>query len=100
MLFFLKVKVDHTRVSEQELWELWGKEAEAALAAKGEGVIKSLYKVAGHRRVVMIVDVPSHDFLDKLALGTMPMAHILEIEEMLPLREYESFAKDVKNNWQ
>ena len=27
------------------------------------------------------------------------MRHIMEIEELLPLREYESFAEDVKARW-
>ncbi|MCH9723133.1 MAG: muconolactone Delta-isomerase family protein [Actinomycetia bacterium] len=99
MLFFAKVKVDHTRIDEDELWDLWEKEAESALAAKSHGKIRALYKVAGQRRVVMILDVDSHDDIDRLALGVMPMRHIMEIEEMLPLRDYESFAEDVKARW-
>jgi hypothetical protein len=27
------------------------------------------------------------------------MRHIFEVEEILPLREYESFAKDVEKRW-
>ena len=55
MLFFAKVKVDHTRIDEDELWDLWEQEAESALAAKSHGKIRALYKVAGQRRVVMIL---------------------------------------------
>lgn len=99
MLFFVKVRVDHTGVSEEELWDLWEKEAEAALSAKAAGKIVSLYKVVGQRRVLMIVNVESHDELDQLAIGAMPMRHILECEEILPVRDYEDFAKDVKGRW-
>ena len=99
MLFFVKVRVDHTKISEEELWDLWEKEAESALAAKEAGKIVALYKVVGQRRVVMIVNVESHDELDRLAMGTMPMRHILECEEILPVRNYEDFAKDVKCRW-
>ena len=86
MLFFVKVRVDHTKISEEELWDLWEKEAESALAAKEAGKIVALYKVVGQRRVVMIVNVESHDELDRLAMGAMPMRHILECEEILPVR--------------
>ena len=47
----------------------------------------------------MIIDVPDHDFFDRLGMGMMPMRHIFEVEEILPLREYESFAKDVEKRW-
>jgi hypothetical protein len=30
MLYFFKVRVDHTGMSEDELWDLWEKETEAA----------------------------------------------------------------------
>jgi muconolactone delta-isomerase len=99
MLFFVKVRVDHTKISEEELWDLWEKEAESALAAKEAGKIVALYKVVGQRRVVMIVNVESHDELDRLAMGAMPMRHILECEGILPVRDYDDFAKDVKRRW-
>jgi hypothetical protein len=31
MLYFLKVRVDHQRLTPNELWELWEKEADVAL---------------------------------------------------------------------
>lgn len=42
MLFFAKVKVDHTRIDEDELWDLWEQEARSALAAKSHGKIRAL----------------------------------------------------------
>lgn len=99
MLFFFKVRVDHARLSENELWDLWEEEAEAAIGAKAAGKIVSLYKVAGQRRVVMIVNMESHDELDRIVMGAMPMRHFFEIEEILPLRDYEDFARDLKRRW-
>jgi muconolactone delta-isomerase len=99
MLFFAKVKVHHESITEEEMWSLWEAEAESALEAKKHGKILALYKVATDRKVIMIIDAETHDELDRLAMGVMPMRHILEVEELLPLRDYESFAKDVKRRW-
>jgi muconolactone D-isomerase len=99
MLFFCKVRVDHTRISDEELWDLWEKEVKEALHAKSTGTIVAVYKVAAQRRVIMIIDVPDHDFFDRLGMGMMPMRHIFEVEEILARREYESFAKDVEKRW-
>jgi muconolactone delta-isomerase len=100
MLFFFKVRIDHTGMSEEELWDLWETETEAAIGAKAAGKVVSLYKVAGQRRVVGIADLESHDELDQIVMGALPMRHVLEWEEILPVRNYEDFAKDVKRRWQ
>jgi muconolactone delta-isomerase len=100
MLYFIKVRVDHGGMTEDELWDIWEKETEAAMGAKEAGKVVSLYKVAGQRRVVGILDLDSHDELDQIALGGLPMKHVLEWEEILPVRAYEDFAKDVKRRWQ
>ena len=42
MLFFVKVRVDHTKISEEELWDLWEKEADSAVAAQEAGKIVAL----------------------------------------------------------
>lgn len=99
MLFFIKVRVEPKDMSIDELWEIWEKEAEAALGAKDAGKVVSLYKVSGQRRVVGIVDVESHDELDRILMSGLPMAHYLEFEEVLPVRAYEDFADDVKRRW-
>lgn len=57
------------------------------------------YKVVGQRRVVGIVNLESHDELDRIATAGLPMAHVLEVEELLPVREYSDFADDVKRRW-
>ncbi|WP_199506278.1 muconolactone Delta-isomerase family protein [Geodermatophilus sp. TF02-6] len=100
MLFHVSFRVEHTRLGRDEFWEDWEKETEAALAAIDAGVIKSLYKVSGQRRVIGIVDVESHDQLDRIVMGDLPMSHHLTLEEVLPVREYSEFAADVRKRWQ
>ena len=99
MLFFVKVRVEPKEMSLQDLWNAWEKEAEAAMGAKAAGKAVALYKVCGQRRVVAILNVESHDELDRIIMAGLPMAHSLEIEEILPVREYERFAQDVKGRW-
>ena len=99
MLFFVKVRVEPKDLSLEDLWNIWEKEAEAALGAKEAGKIVALYKVSGQRRVVGIVDVESHDELDRIFMVGLPMAHYLEFEEILPVRPYEGFAEDIKRRW-
>ncbi|MEE9325074.1 MAG: muconolactone Delta-isomerase family protein [Dehalococcoidia bacterium] len=99
MLFFVKVRVEPKEMSQDELWALWEKEADAALAAKAAGKVVAIYKVSGQRRVLGIVDVDSHDEIDRILMAGLPMAHYLEIEEILPLRAYEAFADDLKRRW-
>lgn len=99
MLFFIKARVDPKEMSLDELWDIWEKEAEAAMGAKAAGKLKAAYKVSGQRRVLAIVDADSHDELDRIFMAILPMAHYLEIEEVLPVREYEAFAADIKRRW-
>lgn len=87
-------------MSSEELWRQWEKEADAALGAKAAGKVAALYKVAGQRQVVGVLKVDSPDELDRILMAGLPMAHYLEFEEILPVREYESFANDVKRRWQ
>jgi len=48
------------------------------------GLIKVAYKVVGQRRVVGIIHVDSHDEMDRILMAGLPMAHVLEWEEVLP----------------
>jgi muconolactone D-isomerase len=99
MLFFFDVRVDPKNMSIDELWDIWEKEAEAAMGAKEAGKVVALYKVAGQRRVIGFLNVDSHDELDQILMSALPMAHYLEFEEILPVRAYEEFAGDVKRRW-
>lgn len=100
MLYFFKVRVRHEDMTWDELWDLWEKEAEAARGGMEAGLIKAAYKVVGQRRVVGILDLDSHDEMDRVLMAGLPMAHVLEWEELLPLRNYADFAEDVKRRWQ
>lgn len=100
MLYFFKVRVDHSNTSPDELWDLWEKEVEAAEGALHAGKIKNLYKVSGQRRVLGVIDADSHDELDRIFMAGLPMAHVLEWEEIVPVREYTDFGADVRKRWQ
>lgn len=100
MLFWVDILVNTKDLSLDELWAIWEKEADAAMAAKKAGKIVALYKVSGQRRVVGLLDVTSHDELDRIVMSALPMAHYLEFKEILPVREYENFAADIKKRWQ
>ena len=41
-------------------------------------------------------NLDSHDEMD---MAGLPMAHALEWEELLPVREYFDFADDVERRW-
>ena len=92
MLFFFKVRVTPKELSLEQLWDIWEKETEAAQAAMSAGKILSLY--------LGVVDVESHEELDRIIMGALPMTHYLEFEEILPVREYAGFAEDVRRRWQ
>jgi muconolactone delta-isomerase len=101
VLIFVDVRVDPKGMSQDELWEAWEEEeANAALAAKEAGKVVALYKVSGQRRVLVILDVEDHDGLDRIWMAGLPMARHLELKEVLPVREYEAFADDVRRRWQ
>ena len=99
VLYFFKVRVDHSNMTADELWDLWEKEVEAAEGALSAGKIKNLYKVTGQRRVLGIIDAESHDELDKIIMAGLPMSHVLEWEEIVPVREYTAFGADIRNRW-
>ena len=82
------------------MWEAWEEEANAALAAKDAGKLLAAYKVCGQRRVLGLLDVESFDELDQIWMAALPMARHLELKEVLPVREYEAFADDVRRRWQ
>ena len=84
-------------VSNKDLVETWIREAEAAIGAMDAGAVPHLWKVAGQRVVIGVVDVPSAEDLDR-ALGGLPI-----IREMgpgvrtkaWPIYDYRTFANDL-----
>jgi muconolactone delta-isomerase len=98
MLFHLDFRVEYGATwNQKDLFAIWAREAVSALGAKDAGVIVDLWKVAGERRVIAIVDLPDHDAVDE-ALFTLPimveMGQFVDIK-VSPLRRYEDFAATV-----
>lgn len=99
MLFFVRFDISQPdALPNADLVETWKREAQAALGAKEAGAVKHLWKVAGQRVVLAVVDLPSPEDLDR-ALGGLPI-----IREMgggvkttaLPIYDYETFASDLE----
>lgn len=99
MLLFFKVRVEPKDLSLDDLWKIWEKEADVLQGAMAAGKVVAAYKVAGQRRVVGIFNVESHDELDQVLMAGLPMAPYLVWEELVPVREYTSFADDVRRRW-
>jgi muconolactone D-isomerase len=99
MLYHLDFQVEYpTGMSQQELFTIWEKEADAALKAKSQGVVVDLWKCVGMRRVIAIVNVDSPDILDQILFDLPIMKEIgqhIQVK-VTPLRPYEDFAADVK----
>ena len=98
MLVHLDFHVEYgAAMSQQDLFGTWSREAVAALDAKKGGVVVDLWKCAGERRVIAIVDVESHDALDEILL-TLPimveMGQFVDVK-VTALRRYEDFADSV-----
>jgi muconolactone D-isomerase len=65
-----------------------------------EGKIVELYKVSGQRRVIGVLDVESTEELDQIIMAGLPMAKYLTFEQVLPAREYASFAEVIRRRWE
>ena len=100
MLFFVRFDVTQpANVSNQDLVQTWIREAEAALAAVDAGAVPHLWKVAGERVVLAVIDMPTPEDLDR-ALGSLPI-----IREMGPgvktttsaIYDYRTFAQDLND---
>jgi len=99
VLFLLDFQVEYSpTMSQQDLFQIWTEEADAALNAKQAGVVVDLWKCVGERRVIAIVQIDSVDTLDQI-LFTLPimqkMGQHVQIKVTV-LRRYEDFAADLK----
>ena len=99
MLFMLDFRVDYpATMSQKDLFKIWAEETNAAAAAKAEGAIVDLWKCVGTRRVIAIVEIDSHDSLDRILMDLPLMSeHGQHVKlEVVPVRRYEDFAEDIK----
>jgi muconolactone delta-isomerase len=101
MLFYVQMRWKiEPPLSFDKFWELEKQEIAFALSANVQGQVPArLYKVAAQPRVIGIIDVESIDELDRTAMGRLPLRDLLEFEVVWPLRDYESFAEDVRKNY-
>ena len=97
MIFFLQMRWNiENRLSFKEVWDL---EIEEGKAAQTGFKIVGMYKVAGQRRVIAIVDTPSADDLDRTIMGQLPLREFLEFESIWPLRPFENFLEDCRTHF-
>ena len=102
MLYHLEFTVGYgAEMSQQDLFRIWVDEAVAALDAKKAGAVVDLWKVAGERRVIAILDVDGPDTLDQVSLDLPIMSRMGQHVQIkvAALRRYESFAADVKERF-
>jgi muconolactone delta-isomerase len=95
MLFFVRFDVTQpANVSNQDLVETWRREAEAAIGAMDAGAVPHLWKVAGQRVVLAVVDLPTAEDVDA-ALGGLPIIREMGPgvkTEAWPIYDYRTFA--------
>jgi muconolactone D-isomerase len=98
MLFFVRFDVTQpANVSNKDLVKTWIREAEAAIGAMDAGAVPHLWKVAGQRVVLGVVDAPTAEDLDR-ALGGLPIIREMGPgvkTEALPIYDYKTFAADL-----
>jgi muconolactone delta-isomerase len=84
-------------VSNADLVAIWQREATAALGAMEAGAVTHAWKVAGQRVVFAVVEVPSHEDLDR-ALAGLPIIREMGAgvkTEAYPVYDYTTFAEDM-----
>ncbi len=99
MLYFLDFQVTYSAdMSQNDLFTIWAEEAGAALGAKEAGAIVDLWKCAGERRVIAVLDIDGPDTLDQILMDLPIMRKMGQHVDVkvTALRRYEDFAADVK----
>ncbi len=98
MLYHLEFTVEYgASMSQRDLFRIWSEEAKVALGAKAGGVVVDLWKVAGERKVFVIVNVTGPDMLDQILFDLPIMVQMGQYVtiKVSALRRYEDFAADV-----
>ena len=98
MQFLVRFNVKQpATVSNAELVAIWRREAEAAMGAMEAGAVKHLWKVAGQRVVIGVLELDSAEDVDR-ALGGLPVFREMGagvVTEALPIYDYTTFAEDL-----
>ena len=99
MLYHIDFRVQYPpTMTQEELFTIWSEEADAAEEGKKKGIVVSVWKCVGTRRVIAIVDVESPDQLDQMIMDlpiVKKLGQYVNIE-VTSLRPYEDFATDLK----
>jgi muconolactone D-isomerase len=99
MLYHADFHIEYpASMSQKDFFSVWAHEADAALGAKKAGVVVDIWKCAGSRRVIAVVNVDSLDTLDQILLDLPIMReHGQHVQvHVTPLRRFEDFATDLK----
>jgi muconolactone delta-isomerase len=97
VIFYMQMRWNiEGRLTLNEVWDL---EIEESKVAKDGFKILNMYKVAGQRRVIAIVETESAENLDRMILGRLPMREVLEFEAIWPLRSFDGFLDDCKTHF-
>ena len=99
MLYHADFHIEYpAAMSQKDFFAIWAREADAALGAKKAGLVVDIWKCAGSRRVMAVVNVDSLDTLDQILLDLPIMKeHGQHVHvDITPLRRFEDFAGDVK----
>jgi len=98
--FFVRFDITQPAdVSNEDLVGILKREAEAALGAMETGAVTHLWKVAGQRVVLAVVEMPSAEDLDR-ALAGLPIIREMGPgmkTEALPIYDYKTFAEDLNS---
>jgi len=78
---------------------VWDLEIEESKAAQSGFKILGMYKVAGQKRVLAVVDIPSADDLDRTIMGQLPLREYLEFESIWPQRSFADFIEDCRRHF-
>jgi muconolactone delta-isomerase len=99
MLYFARFElIQPAGMAAEEFLRHWWEEAQGVAPARDAGILKGLWKVAGQRVVLAVVDLPDHDALDQLLMG-LPIVRSMGSgvkAEVLPIRPYEAFMEDLQ----
>lgn len=97
MLFYLQMRWNiEGRISLDKVFDL---EIEETASAHGNFKVLNMFKVAGQRRVLAIIEADSADDLDRTVMGKLPLREYLEFEAIWPLRSFESFIEGCKTHF-
>ena len=101
MLFYVQMRwsYEHYGMKLDDVWEIEEIEAQHAQETIDSGKVIGIYKVAGQKRVIAIVNIETAEDLDRDVFGRLPMRDYLEFEAIWPLRDYAGFAEDVKKRF-